>query len=61
MSEYIKQFMDEDGTITADARAKALHEGRPEDAVDLTMINNTKIGLMGPLAGIGDAIDSGTI
>ncbi|MDQ0359881.1 PTS system mannose/fructose/sorbose family transporter subunit IID [Breznakia pachnodae] len=55
------------GTLTGIAssleeeRAKALHEGRVEEAVDVTMINNTKVGLMGPLAGIGDAIDSGTV
>lgn len=55
------------GTLTGiaisleESRAKALAEGRPEEAVDVTMINNTKVGLMGPLAGIGDAIDSGTV
>ena len=55
------------GTLTGvsisleEARAKALHEGKLEEAVDVSMINNTKIGLMGPLAGIGDAIDSGTV
>ncbi|MFV0381515.1 MAG: PTS system mannose/fructose/sorbose family transporter subunit IID [Breznakia sp.] len=55
------------GTLTGIAssleeeRAKALHEGRVEEAVDVSMINNTKVGLMGPLAGIGDAIDSGTV
>lgn len=40
-------------------RAKALNAG--EDALDATMIQNTKIGLMGPLAGVGDSIDSGTV
>jgi len=40
-------------------RAKALNAG--EDAVDASVIQNTKIGLMGPLAGIGDSIDSGTV
>lgn len=55
------------GTLTGisisleESRAKALHEGRIEDAVDKSLITNTKVGLMGPLAGIGDAIDSGTI
>jgi len=54
------------GTITGmvismeEARAKALNEGN-EDALDVNIINNTKIGLMGPLAGIGDSIDSGTV
>ncbi|MEG0368149.1 MAG: PTS system mannose/fructose/sorbose family transporter subunit IID [Coprobacillus sp.] len=55
------------GTLTGisisleESRAKALHEGRVEEAVDTSLITNTKVGLMGPLAGIGDAIDSGTI
>lgn len=55
------------GTLTGmsisleESRAKALHEGRVDEAIDTTMINNTKVGLMGPLAGIGDAIDSGTL
>ncbi len=40
-------------------RAKALNAGEP--ALDATMIQNTKIGLMGPLAGVGDSIDSGTV
>lgn len=40
-------------------RAKALNAG--EQAIDASMIQNTKIGLMGPLAGIGDSIDSGTV
>ncbi|WP_207302724.1 PTS system mannose/fructose/sorbose family transporter subunit IID [Olsenella sp. Marseille-P4559] len=42
-------------------RAKALHEGRVEDAIGPQIINATKVGLMGPLAGIGDSIDSGTV
>ncbi|MGX8832938.1 PTS system mannose/fructose/sorbose family transporter subunit IID [Amedibacillus sp. YH-ame10] len=55
------------GTLTGiaisleESRAKALHEGNVDEAVDKTLITNTKVGLMGPLAGIGDAIDSGTI
>ncbi|WP_213818906.1 PTS system mannose/fructose/sorbose family transporter subunit IID [Garciella nitratireducens] len=44
-----------------EARAKALAEGKKEEAVSGEMINTTKVGLMGPLAGIGDAIDSGTV
>ena len=40
-------------------RAKALNAGEP--ALDASMIQNTKIGLMGPLAGVGDSIDSGTV
>lgn len=44
-----------------EARAKALAEGKEEQAVTPEVINNTKVGLMGPLAGIGDAIDSGTV
>ena len=42
-------------------RAKALNEGDVDGAIDASMIQNTKIGLMGPLAGIGDSIDSGTV
>lgn len=42
-------------------RAKALNEGNVDGSVDASMIQNTKIGLMGPLAGIGDSIDSGTV
>lgn len=42
-------------------RAKALHAGEVDDAIAPSMIQNTKIGLMGPLAGIGDSIDSGTV
>ncbi|RBP46984.1 PTS system mannose/fructose/sorbose family transporter subunit IID [Garciella nitratireducens] len=44
-----------------EARAKALAEGKKEEAISGEMINTTKVGLMGPLAGIGDAIDSGTV
>lgn len=44
-----------------EARAKAIAEGKEDDAVSPDVINSTKIGLMGPLAGIGDAIDSGTV
>lgn len=44
-----------------EARARALAEGNEAEAVSPDMINATKIGLMGPLAGIGDAIDSGTV
>ncbi|WP_183539612.1 PTS system mannose/fructose/sorbose family transporter subunit IID [Lactovum miscens] len=55
------------GTLTGmsisleESRAKALHEGKVNEAIDPSLISNTKVGLMGPLAGIGDAIDSGTI
>ncbi|MBP3041849.1 PTS system mannose/fructose/sorbose family transporter subunit IID [Bacillaceae bacterium Marseille-Q3522] len=55
------------GTLTGislsleEARAKSLAEGKKEEAIDAKMISNTKVGLMGPLAGIGDAIDSGTL
>lgn len=42
-------------------RAKKLNEGKIDEAVDPEIINSTKVGLMGPLAGIGDAIDSGTV
>jgi PTS system mannose-specific IID component len=48
-------------TSLEEARAKALAEGEEDKAVSLEVINSTKIGLMGPLAGIGDAIDSGTV
>ncbi len=44
-----------------ESRAKALAQGNEEEAISEAMINSTKIGLMGPLAGIGDAIDSGTV
>lgn len=55
------------GTLTGIAtsleenRAKAIADGRKEEAVTPEVINNTKVGLMGALAGIGDAIDSGTV
>jgi len=55
------------GTLTGiaasleEARAKAIAEGREDEAPSPEMINNTKVGLMGALAGIGDAIDSGTV
>ncbi|WP_338451168.1 PTS system mannose/fructose/sorbose family transporter subunit IID [Niallia oryzisoli] len=55
------------GTLTGiatsleESRAKAIAEGREEEAPSVDMINNTKVGLMGALAGIGDAIDSGTV
>lgn len=42
-----------------EARAKAMAKG--EEAISEDMISNTKVGLMGPLAGIGDSIDSGTV
>ncbi|ADD01495.1 PTS system mannose/fructose/sorbose family IID component [Thermoanaerobacter italicus Ab9] len=44
-----------------EARARALEENKGEDVVTPDVINSTKVGLMGPLAGIGDAIDSGTV
>lgn len=44
-----------------EARAKKLAEGKEEEAVTPEVIQSTKVGLMGPLAGIGDAIDSGTV
>jgi PTS system mannose-specific IID component len=44
-----------------EARANAIAEGKEEEAVSPEVINATKLGLMGPLAGIGDAIDSGTV
>lgn len=44
-----------------ESRANALYEGREDEAVSPEVINATKLGLMGPLAGIGDAIDSGTV
>lgn len=53
------------GTLTGislsleEARAKALAEGT--EPVSPEIINSTKVGLMGALAGIGDAIDSGTV
>lgn len=54
------------GTITGitaaleTARAKELTSGLPV-TVDDDLIYNTKAGLMGALAGIGDSIDSGTV
>lgn len=54
------------GTITGitasleQARAKELTSGQPI-TVDDDLIYNTKAGLMGALAGIGDSIDSGTV
>jgi PTS system mannose-specific IID component len=53
------------GTITGivasleETRANQLANG--EEPIDVEMIQNTKVGLMGALAGIGDAIDSGTV
>ncbi|WP_196601849.1 PTS system mannose/fructose/sorbose family transporter subunit IID [Pectinatus frisingensis] len=44
-----------------EARAKTIAEGKRDEAVGSDAINATKVGLMGPLAGIGDAIDSGTV
>lgn len=44
-----------------EARANSLAQGKEEEAVTPEVINSTKVGLMGPLAGIGDAIDSGTV
>ena len=45
-----------------EARANGLYEGKEdEELVSPDVINSTKLGLMGPLAGIGDAIDSGTV
>lgn len=54
------------GTITGIAaslevaRAKELTSGAPI-TIDDDLIYNTKAGLMGALAGIGDSIDSGTV
>lgn len=54
------------GTITGimasleSARADELYEGKQISITD-DLIYNTKSGLMGALAGIGDAIDSGTV
>lgn len=42
-------------------RAKALNAGDVDGAISSKIINSTKVGLMGPLAGIGDSIDSGTV
>ncbi|MDR2834075.1 MAG: PTS system mannose/fructose/sorbose family transporter subunit IID [Streptococcaceae bacterium] len=41
-------------------RAQEIHEGKEITMVD-DLMYNTKAGLMGALAGIGDAIDSGTV
>lgn len=55
------------GTLTGitasleEERAIALAHPEGKEPIDVKMINNTKVGLMGPLAGIGDAIDSGTV
>ncbi|MFP3153850.1 PTS system mannose/fructose/sorbose family transporter subunit IID [Lachnospiraceae bacterium ZAX-1] len=43
-----------------EARAQEIYENKPI-TIDDDLIYNTKSGLMGALAGIGDAIDSGTI
>ncbi|MDF7670797.1 PTS system mannose/fructose/sorbose family transporter subunit IID [Orbaceae bacterium ESL0721] len=54
------------GTITGimasleAVRANETYEGKPI-SIDDDLLYNTKAGLMGALAGIGDAIDSGTI
>lgn len=50
------------GTLTnmEEKRANEEHTGDPVTMSD-DMINMTKTGLMGALAGVGDAIDSGTI
>ncbi len=54
------------GTITGitasleEERAKEMYEGL-EISIDDDLIYNTKAGLMGALAGIGDSIDSGTV
>ena len=43
-------------------RAEALAENKIDEANQLTdLIINTKTGLMGALAGVGDSIDSGTV
>lgn len=45
-----------------EARAQGLADGSIDpDSEESGIINATKVGLMGPLAGIGDAIDSGTV
>lgn len=41
-------------------RANEVYEGKPI-SIDDNLLYNTKAGLMGALAGIGDAIDSGTV
>ncbi len=54
------------GTITGimasleSARAKEVYENEPI-TIDDDLIYNSKAGLMGALAGIGDSIDSGTV
>lgn len=54
------------GTITGimssleSVRANEVYEGKPI-SIDDNLLYNTKAGLMGALAGIGDAIDSGTV
>lgn len=54
------------GTITGimtsleSVRANESYEGKPI-SIDDDLLYNTKAGLMGALAGIGDAIDSGTV
>ncbi len=54
------------GTITGiissleSARANEVYEGKPI-SIDDDLLYNTKAGLMGALAGIGDSIDSGTV
>ena len=54
------------GTITGimasleSVRAKDTYEGKPL-SIDDNLLYNTKAGLMGALAGIGDSIDSGTM
>lgn len=54
------------GTITGimssleSVRANEVYENKPI-SIDDNLLYNTKAGLMGALAGIGDAIDSGTV
>lgn len=54
------------GTITGimssleSVRANEIYEGKPI-SIDDDLLYNTKAGLMGALAGIGDSIDSGTV
>ena len=48
-------------TSLEEARAKEMASDTEEGTVNTDIISNTKVGLMGPLAGIGDAIDSGTV
>ncbi len=42
-------------------RARALSEGRKDEAVSEEVINSTKVSLMGPFAALGDSIEEGTI